>query len=404
MMVWSAPPPATAEEQETVEYLEAPIDDFDREHSPHYGEHRAQQWLDLARFAETDGFENDKVRPNAWQYGDWVITALNDDLPYDEFLRQQIAGDELYPKDEGAKTATHFCLAGPDMPDINQIEERRHTLLNEMVATIGESILGLQVGCAQCHDHQYDPISQADFYRWRAIFTPAIQLKRNESVTVLRRQAGDAKKTHLMIRGNFRRPGPEVVPDIPRVLKHDETPLDNSKAAQGVSPRVMFAQWLVSRHHPLTARVIVNRVWQHHFGTGLVETPNEFGVLGAAPTHPELLDWLAVWLMDHDWSLKRLHRLIVTSATYRQRSLLPASAGATERSHWQRALETDADGTLLSRFPRRRLSGEAIRDAVLAAAGELNRQAGGPGVRPPLPPEMIRTLLKNQWNVSKDSS
>jgi hypothetical protein len=154
----------------------------------------------------------------------------------------------------------------------------------------------------------------------------------------------------------------------------------------------------------LTARVIVNRLWQHHFGTGLVDTPNEFGVLGAEPTHPELLDWLAGSLIDNEWSLKRLHRTIVSSATYRQRSFLPPSANQQARVTWRRALRVDRDGALLSRFPRRRLSGESIRDAMLAAAGQLSEEMGGPGVRPPLPKELVRTLLPNQWNVTKDTS
>ena len=151
--------------------------------SKSYGERWAQHWLDLARFAETDGFEHDKLRPDAWKYRDWVIDALNADMPYDEFLRRQIAGDELYPDDKSARIATQFCISGPDMPDINLQEERRHTLLNEITSTVGEVVLGLQIGCARCHDHKYDPISQADFYRLRAIFEPAVHLQKNRSVT-----------------------------------------------------------------------------------------------------------------------------------------------------------------------------------------------------------------------------
>lgn len=372
--------------------------------SPHYGERWAQHWLDLARFAETDGFEHDKVRPEAWKYRDWVIDALNSDLPYDEFIRHQIAGDEFHPGDESAINATRFCLSGPDMPDINLLEERRHTLLNELVTTVGESILGLQIGCAQCHDHKYDAISQADFYRLRAVFEPSVQLRRNASVTVLETQRSFERTSHLMLRGDFRRPGPEVLPGVLRVLPSEYVESTFLNADGDFSSRMEFANWLVSRTNPLSARVIVNRVWQHHFGIGLVSTPSEFGVMGTTPSHPELLDWLAGTLVDQDWSLKQLHRQIVMSATYRQRSFLAAGSNASERAVWKRAIETDPDGILLSRFMRQRLEAEVIRDAMLSACGCLNAKTGGPGVRPPLPTELVRTLLKDQWNVTEDTT
>lgn len=370
--------------------------------SPRYGERWAQHWLDLARFAETDGFEHDKVRPEAWKYRDWVIQALNADMPYDEFVRLQIAGDEIHPGDESAATATRFCLSGPDMPDINLLEERRHTLLNEIVGTVGETILGLQIGCAQCHDHQYDAISQADFYRLRAIFEPSVQLRRNVSVSELQTQRPYERTSHLMIRGDFRRPGPQVSPGVLRVLTSGGRTFELPDADGESGRRSRFARWLVDSSNPLTARVIVNRVWQHHFGIGLVSTPSDFGVMGSEPSHPQLLDWLAGFLVDNDWSLKQLHRHIVTSATYRQRSYLPLNATDDERAVWKTALETDPQGIQLSRYKRRRLEGEAIRDAILASSGQLNLKAGGVGVRPPLPLELVGTLLKNQWNVTAD--
>ncbi|MEZ6132122.1 MAG: DUF1549 and DUF1553 domain-containing protein [Planctomycetaceae bacterium] len=372
--------------------------------SPRHGERWAQHWLDLARFAETDGFEHDKVRDGAWKYRDWVITSLNSDLPYDEFLKQQIAGDELYPGDEAALTATRFCLSGPDMPDINLAEERRHTVLNELTATVAEVVLGLQLGCAQCHDHKYDPISQADFYRFRAIFEPAVRLKKNESLSVFHETAEWSQTSHLMLRGDFRSRGPELSPDVLRVLafgNHDYSPRATNTSS---GRRIALAEWLVAPENPLTARVFVNRVWQHHFGTGLVNTPSEFGIMGSNPTHPELLDWLSGWFVDHGWSLRSLHRLIVMSATYRQRSSLSAESSAEERSAWSAALQDDPNAALLSRFPRRRLEGEAIRDAMLTAAGQINLKAGGPSVRPPLPKELLGTLLKKQWEVTDDES
>ena len=369
-----------------------------------YGERWAQHWLDLARFAETDGFEHDNVRPNAWRYRDWVIDALNHDLPYDKFIRMQIAGDLLEPDNKAAAVATQFCVSGPDMPDINSQDERRHTLLNEMTATVGEVILGLQIGCAQCHDHKYDPVSQADFYRLRAIFEPAISLKKNVSVTELREQFPYRQASHVMIRGDFRRPGEEIHPDVLRVLQSESVRFAPSPHPNSDGRRVAFADWLVHPRHPLTARVIVNRVWQQHFGTGICDSPSDFGVMGAEPSNYELLDWLANGFVDNGWSIKQLHRLIMTSATWRQRSRLPDNATAAESLTWRNALHADRDLRLLSRFPRQRLEGEVIRDAMLSVAGVLNRKAGGLGVRPPLPAELRSTLLKDQWNVTEDVS
>lgn len=372
--------------------------------SPSYGERWAQHWLDLARFAETDGFEHDKVRDHAWTYRDWVITALNDDMSYDEFIKQQIAGDELYPDSESAANATRFCLSGPDMPDINLLEERRHTLLNEMTSTVGAVILGLQLGCAQCHDHKYDAISQADFYRLRAAFEPSLQLKKNKSVTRLQEVFPYGHSSHVMLRGDFRRTGPEVPPGIIRVVAMKDYRHLPKKGSGTAGRRAALANWFTDGNNPLTARVMVNRVWQHHFGVGLVDTPSDFGLMGSEPSHYELLDWLAVWFVRQEWSLKKLHRLIVNSATYRQRSMLPGRASETERRSWRRALDTDPNARLLSRYPRWRLEGEAIRDAMLLASGQLNRKRGGPGVRPPLPKELVGTLLKNQWSVTKDTA
>ena len=372
--------------------------------SPRYGERWAQHWLDLARFAETDGFEHDKLRKSAWKYRDWVIESLNNDMPYDEFIRRQLAGDEIYPGDESALTATRFCLSGPDMPDINLIEERRHSVLNELTSTIGEVFLALQVGCAQCHDHKYDAISQADFYRLRAIFEPALSLKKNRSLSTLEESFPFKQSSHLMLRGDFRSPGPEVQPDVIRVVASKRNSYSPNPSKNSAGLRTALANWLTSQANPLTARVIVNRVWQHHFGTGLVASPSDFGVMGYEPSHPELLDWLSTWLTKNGWKLKPLHRLIVLSSTYRQRSRLSENATITEKDNWKTALKADTDASLLSRFPRWRLEGEAIRDAMLMASGQINLKTGGPGVRPPLPKELVSTLLKNQWNVTKDAS
>ena len=370
--------------------------------SHQYGQRWAQHWLDLARFAETDGFEHDKVRPEAWRYRDWVIHALNEDMPYDRFVRLQLAGDQFAPDDESARVATAFCLSGPDMPDINLSAERRHNLLNEMTATIGSVLLALQMGCAQCHDHKYDPISQADFYRLRAFFEPSVQLTKNKSVSVLERQPGQPPTSYLMLRGDFRRRGTTLEPAFPRIAN----PWNDR--ARGPSRRAALARWMTRPDHPLTTRVIANRLWQYHFGHGLVRTPSDFGLVGQEPSHPELLDWLATELVRREWSIKRMHQLIVTSAAYRQASR-PAmrhwndEQRRTTTDNWRRATQVDPENLLLARANRRRLEGETIRDAMLFSAGMLSARGGGPGVMPPLPKEMLVTLLKNQWNQSPDT-
>lgn len=377
--------------------------------SPGYGEHGAQAWLDLARFAESDGFEFDKVRPEAWRYRDWVIDALNADLPYDEFVRLQIAGDELRPGEASAAAATGFLLAGPDMPDLNLQEERRHNLLNEMTSTVGSVFLGLQVGCAQCHDHKYDPLSQADFYRLRAVFEGAELFKPHAFGRVMHEPSAETKPGRVMIRGDFRRPGAEVAAGFPRIANpwNDAVPPPPPGAATS-GRRTALAAWLSRPDHPLALRVAANRLWQQHFGQGLVSSPGDFGVMGAWPTVPELLDWLATELPAQGWSMKRMHKLIMSSAAYRQASRpasLASSPGeeATIRENWRRAKAADAENELWTRSCRRRLTGEAIRDAMLAASDSLSPRRGGPGVMPPLPEELVATLLPGQWETSPDA-
>jgi hypothetical protein len=374
--------------------------------SPAYGERWAQYWLDLARFAETDGFEHDLVRPQAWRYRDWVIRALNSDLPYDQFVRQQLAGDELFHGDADARQATAFCLSGPDMPDINSQDERRNNLLNEMTGTVGAVFLGLQIGCAQCHDHMYDPISQADFYRLRAIFEPSVQVQRGKSVSALSESSAQTKPSYLLVRGDWQRRGPEVQPAFPRIANPaGERVAAAPSNAKTSRRRAALAEWITRSDNPLTARVIVNRVWQHHFGHGLSRTPSDFGTMGDEPSHPRLLDWLATELIRQDWSLKSLHRLILTSATYRQASRpnMYDSSQAVMSEAWMRGREIDPTNRWLGRMNRRRLTGEEIRDSMLAVSELLNRQMGGPSVRPPLPREVVATLLRpTHWQFSSN--
>lgn len=389
--------------------------------SPAVGERWAQMWLDLARFAQTDGFEHDKVRAEAWKYRDWVIAALNADLPYDQFVRWQLAGDELGGQPPGlplasaaapaaqassedkaagtrvlvsppvpaAAVPTMFCLAGPDMPDLNDQDERRHNLLNELTATVGSVLLGLQLGCAQCHDHKYDPLSMGDFYRLRAVFEPAVPLlKRDVGQPHLAAGSSDTSP-RVWVRGDHRRPGPTVSPGFPRIAS---PPTVRWQPPADRSPRQALVDWLFAPGHPLTGRVIANRLWAWHFGQGLCHTPSDFGVMGGPLNHPELLDWLACELAHRGWSLKQLHRLLVTSAVYRR-----ASQGPLVRTDGRPA-EVDEAG--YARFPRQRLTGETIRDALLAVSGLLVHESGGTGVMPPLPAEMVSTLLKGQWTTS----
>ena len=225
-----------------------------------YGERWAQHWLDLARFAETDGFEHDKLRPDAWKYRDWVIDAFNDDMPYDEFVRLQLAGDETGSKN---RVPTGFLTCGPDMPDINLQEERRHSFMNEMTSTVGSVFLGLQVGCAQCHDHKYDPISQLDFYRLRAFFDPAFQFTRNKVASL---PDGNDVQTvsHLMVRGDFRRVGETVPAAFPRIANAEGS--EPGVASDRRNLRTQLANWITNPENPLSMRTIANRLWQHHFG------------------------------------------------------------------------------------------------------------------------------------------
>ncbi len=509
--------------------------------TPQFGERWARHWLDVVRFADSHGFEMNQTRPNAYFYRDYVIRAFNDDKPYDQFVREQLAGDSL-----GADAATGFLVAGPwdqvKSPDPVLTAQQRADELHDIVSTTGSAFLGLTVGCARCHAHKFDPIPQADYYAVKAVFAgvqhgeraisgrdtrfadanvvaakpgalnitafrPPVQTGKN----IERFDPVDAKHLRFAIRttnsgdqpcldelevfsagerpqnvapgakitvsgtlpgyaihkpqhlteGQFgnghswisNEPGRGwVVLEFPATVRIDrvvwsrdrteppsyrdriptgyviEVSLDGKawtavagSADRGVSTgplayigrlgtpeetfrfhrgeatqpkekvgpgvlstfslnksipadatdaqrRLAFAEWATDPKHPLTARVIVNRLWQYHFGTGLVDTPSDFGKNGATPSHPELLDWLAAELVEHQWSLKHIHRLIVTSATYRQSS----------RSN-PTALAADAQSRLLWRYPPRRLEAETIRDAVLAVSGKLDRTAGGPG-------------------------
>jgi hypothetical protein len=442
--------------------------------SSHFGERWGRHWLDAARYADSDGYEKDNPRPDAWRYRDWVIDSFNLDKPYDRFIREQLAGDEVAPEDPVANTGTgYFCVGPnrdlfPDQADINRVET-----LTDYVDTTASVFLGLTAGCARCHDHKYDPIPQRDYFRMQAIFAPGIKvpvaLSRLDSLGWLRRQnvneiklqelgyrvqaaqarcrssnksredvraclspeesaqlraaekqllnmfgdykpkpfacgftdIGDyAPKTFVPAKGGGK--GEEVQPGFFTALGGGDIPAQSfERPTTGPIPlfpttgrRKALAEWLSSKDNPLTARVMVNRIWQYHFGRGLVGTTSNFGARGDKPTHPELLDWLALEFAGRGWSVKDMHRLILMSAAYRQSSqATPAASGRDPENLW------------LSHFRRRRLDAEELRDAILAATGELNPKRGGRPVVPALTEEELFNLIgrpEEQWIVTTD--
>jgi hypothetical protein len=468
--------------------------------SPRYGERWGQHWLDLAHYADSNGFEQDAERPDAWRYRDWIVKTLNADVPYDRFLMLQIAGDDLLPNDHDALIATGFCRCGPrEIVGGNIIPEvKRQTELSEITNTVGSVFLGLTIGCARCHDHKFDAIPTTDYYRLQAFFAasdltdvpiagkdeskayaaaekviaqktvplrkelstleaPYRQALKAKKLTTLsaeeravnntpekdrtpiqkklakgletslqitweevaaavaanpvdhaRRERlkreiheleqtlprppahamalvdhqSKASETYVLRRGDYKMQGPKVLPRPPGVVLTSQTagkftPAAIVATADKTGRRVALAKWLASPDNPLTARVIVNRLWQFHFGRGVVATPSDFGVRGEPPSHPELLDWLASELVAQGWRLKPLHRLMVTSATYR----LAGKANPKLASE-------DPENTLFGRANRRRLDAEGLRDAMLAVSGDLNPKMGGPGVLAPLEKEV----------------
>jgi hypothetical protein len=450
--------------------------------SKHYGERWGRWWLDQARYADSNGYSIDAPR-QIWKFRDWVIDALNADMPFDRFTIEQLAGDLLPKATEAQKIATGFHRN----TQINQEggidkEQFRIDSVFDRVATTGTVWLGLSIGCAQCHDHKFDPIEQKEYYSlfaffnnqdeptmkvfdpkldvteltaefneveakikafiqdhraeldaWEAGLTPAIKkslssfltrildvpkakrsFAQNQSLfaasvggvgpfrelndrykeldtilnqgttTLVMKELPKPRKTTVFIKGDFTRPDVEVTPGTPKVLHAFQKP-------QTLPNRLDLAKWIVSPQNPLTARVIVNRVWQQYFGRGIVETENDFGMQGTAPSHPELLDWLATELIAKKWSLKELHKLIVTSKTYRQ-----SSANRPD------LIEKDPQNYLLARQTRLRLDAEVVRDVCLTASGLLSPKLGGPPVYPPIPDGVMgQGQVKRVWSVSK---
>jgi len=408
--------------------------------SRHFGEKAAQLWLDVVRFAETEGFEYDRHIPGAWRYRDYVIDSFNQDKPFDRFLVEQIAGDEIEPESHECLTASIFHRLGPVRRNAGNtdIALSRNEVLTERTDIIGSAILGLTVGCARCHNHKLEPISQKDYYRLQAYLAAteehnlvlatadeqqaweAATKKGKDEIARVQKLAKDAtdaaqkdqlaqqieeledklpaplptipathndfaKRTaiHVLKRGVWENKGEPVQPRPLSVLVADDVAEVSSGETQ---PRSQLAKWLTSPNHPLTARVIVNRLWQQHFRVGLVKTPNDFGLNGAKPSDPELLDWLAATLIDNGWRLKPLHRLMVLSAAYLDRT--PT---------------LDRPGVGVRATTHHRLSAEEIRDAMLAVSGRLNPKFGGPSVIVPVDPELVNLLYKpSQWEITSD--
>jgi mono/diheme cytochrome c family protein len=459
--------------------------------SPRYGEQWARHWLDVVRYADTNGFSNDFERPNAWRYRDYVVRSFNADKPYDRFITEQLAGDELKPNDPEMLIAVGFLRAGPwEHTAMTVAAVTRQQFLDDVTHNVGAALLGQGLRCASCHDHKFDPVPTKDYYRMQAVFATThfaerevpflpfenvgssdearadvarrlkeaqdalaeIERKNKAAVAAFLKERGAAKledlpapdrskaenigltkeeltlrkvyqksrdyfarelkryepyafsvysgppnnytsmkpvnpvptesdgpppAVHILAGGALESPGEAVTPGVLSAMHASNDAREPTswntvpQATQG--RRLALARWIASPENTLTARVIVNRVWQSHFGKGLVATPNNFGKMGGKPTHPELLDWLSLWFIEQGWSLKKLHTLIMTSATYRQGGAHP---------EMKRLQEVDAKNDLLAYFPPRRLAAEEVRDAMLAVTGELNVEAGGPPVFP----------------------
>ncbi len=367
--------------------------------SPHYGERWGRKWLDNARYADSNGYSIDAPRV-MWPWRDWVIKALNADMPFDRFTIEQLAGDLLPNATIDQKVATGFHR-NTQINEEGGIDPEQFRIegIIDRVATTSTVFLGLTMGCAQCHNHKFDPIAQKEYYQFFAFLNnadePKLNLadgseteakdKKKDAVTALvLQERKQPRESHVFIKGDFTRLGDVVTPGVPAMLHA-------LKASPGRMPnRLDLAQWIVDPENPLTARVTVNRIWQEYFGRGIVETENDFGSQGAPPTNPELLDWLATEFMQHGWSMKHVHRLIVTSATYRQSSNVRPEL-----------LNRDPYNKLLARQSRLRLDAELVRDVGLCASGLLADKVGGPSVFPPQP-EGVTSLgqVKRVWKVS----
>ena len=352
--------------------------------SPRYGERWAQHWLDVSRFAESAGHDGNNAYLHAWRYRDYVIKSLNDDKPYDKFIVEQLAGDLLpatgeLEQDYEQLVATGFLQVGAKPVVMRDKRQMLLDIADEQLHATGVVFMGLTLGCARCHDHKFDPVPAEDYYSLAGVFTSTKIMADhapdskwveeeipgpdgNPVKAMLVRELSEPKNLPIHRRGSYRSLGKEV----PRRFLQIIAGVDHPAFDTDGSGRLELARWIASPDNPLTARVLVNRLWQNHFGRGLVASSGNFGRRGSPPTHPELLDWLASRFVASGWSIKDMHRLMVCSSTYRQAHI-----------HSDEALAVDPDNLLLWRMPRRRLSAEEIRDTLLQASGELELEMGG---------------------------
>ena len=375
--------------------------------SPHYGERWARYWLDVARYAETSGYERDQEKPYAWRYRDWVVKALNDDMPFDQFVIEQLAGDEIEKPSEQSLVATGFLRLGSWNDEPNVAADYVYDRLEDMVHTTSSAFLGLTVKCARCHNHKFDPILQEDYYRMASTFWsgpihprsskllggPTTNELGYTNVLGWTDISTKPKPIRLLKNGERLQPREEVLPASLSSIPSLERTFIQPASSKTTKRRLELAEWIAHPKNPLTARVIVNRLWQHHFGEGIVRTPNNFGFLADPPTHPQLLDWLAAEFLAHGRSLKHIHRLILTSETWQQASAHPQREDYEIR---------DSGNRLWWKFNRRRLDAEAVRDSMLAASGELDLTLGGPSFKPTISPEALEGLSRKTraWKAS----
>lgn len=468
--------------------------------SDRYGEKWGRHWLDLVRYAETNGYERDNPKPDAWRYRDYVIRSFNSDKPYDQFVKEQIAGDELDHVTKDSIIATGFQRLGIWDDEPVDADQAFYDGLDDVLATTGQTFMGLTIGCARCHEHKIDPMPQEDYYRLLAFFhntynniregrfkkSPyslntttviaseeevkehnALKKALDDQVNELQKQIDayelkvfatfsnpekeDAKdqrtrrtmivekrkdvlskeeledclaieqelkqlrqrrlpelaqalsikengpvapKTYVLLRGNAHSKGAEVRPGFPTILGFEDPEIPQPEpGAETSGRRRALAEWLVRDDNPLTARVIANRVWQFHFGRGICRSPSNFGQNGEMPTHPILLDWLASYLMEQGWSLKKLHKQIMLSSAYQMSSRADA-----------KALAKDPENNLFWRFDMRRLTAEEIRDSIIHLSGKLNLQMGGPSIYTPVPEEILATASRPDaaWGRSSE--
>ncbi len=377
--------------------------------SPHYGERWGRHWLDAARYAETCGYERDQVKPDVWKYRDWVIRAYNDDLPFERFVAEQLAGDELPDASADTVAATGFIRLGTWNDEPNDANEYKYDRLEDMVGATSAAFLGLTVRCARCHDHKFDPIRQTDYYRmagafWAGFIEPGPRDNHGgpdakalgfPDVFGWTDRGREVPPIRLLKKGDPLRPGAVVPPGQLSAIPALDRPLTPPPpGAKTTTRRLQLARWISDPTNPLAARAWMNRVWQHHFGQGLVRTPDNFGFTGEKPTHPELLDWLAAEFVADGGRTKPLHRLILLSATYRQASVHPRA---------EEYAKTDAGNRLWWHAERRRLDAESLRDSLLAAGGNLKLDTvGGPSFAPDIPPDALEGLSMKgaAWKAS----